>query len=180
MITGVHGRYNWLQTDRELRDFLGICPFAVLNKYLAITAVDSGSFAPSDADCANGWTAEGGVAYSPRLQSIDDLPSHSCCRGCYGFDEWYIFDKRPVALGTLSHANPFTTEIALGNVVVFVNFGGFSLSDPVMGEVTNLFWRQVDWMQPHSYLADGQEHLIFTTKDAALFAAVENSLHSAE
>jgi hypothetical protein len=101
-------------------------------------------------------------------------------RDCYGFDEWFIFDEHPAVLGTLSDANPFTTEIAHGSVFAFINLGGFSLSDPGMRAVADLFWRQVDWIKPHSYLGDGENHLIYATQDEDLFAAVKESLHHVE
>jgi len=180
MITGVHETYSWLETDHDLQGLLRLCPEAVLNRYLAITAVDSGSFAPSEGDKANGWNESGGIAYSPSIGSLQALPSNCCCRHCYGFDEWYIFDRPPDPFGKICHANVFTTAIVPGNVFAFINFGGFSLSNPEMSAIADLFWRQIHWMQPSAYLADGQHHLIFATHNDDLFAAVKRTLHFAE
>lgn len=70
--------------------------------------------------------------------------------------------------------------IAPGNVFAFINFGGFSLSNPEMSPIAELFWRQIHWMQPAAYLADGQGRLIFATHNDDLFAAVNRTLHFAE
>jgi hypothetical protein len=74
MRTGTHGSYKWLEADHDLQEFLSLCPYAIVARHIAITAVDSGSFAPSEGDRAAGWTDTGGIAYSPRLESIAMLP----------------------------------------------------------------------------------------------------------
>ena len=51
MITGVHEAYQWLEVDGELSEFLDLCPHVILGRYVAITAVDSGSF-----DLRASWT----------------------------------------------------------------------------------------------------------------------------
>ena len=116
METGVNEAYEWLEADHDLQGFLRLCPETVAGKYLAITAVDSGSFAPSETDTANGWRTSGGIAYSPRVVSAEDLPRNCCCRDCCGFDEWYVFESPLDDLGNLSNANFFTTAIVRGNV----------------------------------------------------------------
>jgi hypothetical protein len=45
---GSHGLYEWLTTDDQRLDLLGICPEIVLGKYIAITSIDSGTFLPTD------------------------------------------------------------------------------------------------------------------------------------
>jgi hypothetical protein len=106
-------------------------PSAIVDKYLAITAVDSRSFAPSEQDLADGWSANSGIAYSPRMESMAILPSNCCCRECCGYDEWYVFERQPPSLGSVCHANVFTSEIGSGNVFQFINFIGFE-SNPIL------------------------------------------------
>jgi hypothetical protein len=172
MTTGVHGEYQWLEADHELSKFLDICPQAILGRHMAVTAADSGSFVPSEADRATGWTDSGGVAYSPSIRSRADLPT-DCC----GFDEWYVFDTPPKSLGTLCHENVFTTKLAPGTVFAFINFF-VVLSDPEMAPVTQLFWRQMQWIRPESYVGDGRDCLIFATRNKELFASVQEALRS--
>lgn len=62
MRTGIHGVYEWLEADHDLSEFLSLCTSAISARYIVITAVDSGSFNPSEQDRAIGWTAAGGIA----------------------------------------------------------------------------------------------------------------------
>jgi hypothetical protein len=112
MKTGSHGPYKWLEADHHLNEFLSLCAGAIIGRNIAITAVDSGSFIPSEEDRAAGWTGNGGIAYSPRLESVAILPPDCCCRECCGFDEWYIFGTEPTPFGSICHANVFETAIA--------------------------------------------------------------------
>ena len=178
MQTGAQGRYKWLETDLDLREFLSRCPAAILGRHIAITAVDSGSFCPSEEDRAIGWTATGGIAYSPRIDSISNLPAGCCCSDCGPFDEWYIFQTPPTPFGSISHMNVFETSIAPPNVFQFINFGGFQLSDPQMKPITDLFWTQMGWMRPESYLGKGDRCLVFVSSDHELFVRVQEALRS--
>jgi hypothetical protein len=175
--TGFHRRHHWLETDHDLREFLALCPDSILRKHIAITAVDSGSFNPSDQDRAAGWSASGGIAYSPRLNAVKMLPPDCCCR-CSGFDEWYIYATEAPQLGSICHGNVFETTIAPPNVFQFINFGGFRFSDQALKAIIDLFWKQVEWMQPESYLGDGDNRLVFVSSDDELFRNVEIILSS--
>jgi hypothetical protein len=95
--TGSHGRYNWLETDHDLREFLALCPDSILSEHIAITAVDSGSFNPSDQDRAAGWSASGGDRIQSPVGAVAMLPLDCCCR-CSGFDEWYIYSTEAPSL----------------------------------------------------------------------------------
>jgi hypothetical protein len=138
--------------------------------------VDSGSFSLSEDDRAAGWTNTGGIAYSPRLESVAMLPPDCCCRECCGFYEWYIFGTEPTPLGSICRANVFETAIAPPNVFQFINFGGFQLSDLQMKAITDLFWRQMAWVRPESYLGDGDGRLIFVSSDHECFRSVNDIL----
>ena len=56
-------------------------------------------------------------------------------------------------------------------VAVFVNFGGFSLRSSEMKDLADLFWLQLEVIQPESSIADGGL-LNFVTDDEQLFAAI--------
>jgi len=177
MKTGAHGPYRWLEADHDLREFLSLCPGTLVGRHIAITALDSGSFNPSGEDRAAGWSDSGGIAYSPRLESVAMLPPNCCCRECCGgFDEWYIFGAKPRLLGSICHANIFDTEIAPPNVFQFINFGGFQLSDPQFKAISDLFWKQMEWVRPESYLGDGDCSLLFVSSDSERFGSVRDIL----
>jgi len=171
LITGVHGDYEWLEAEHRLKDVLALCPDIVVGRYVAITAVDSGEFRPTEADRAAGWSTSGRIAYSPLVASLESLPAHCCATPCGPFDEWYIYGAA-TNLGTICHANPFETEMAPPHVFAFVNM----FFRPADDGVAPLFWKQLDWMRPLSYIGDGRDRLIFASCDKALFASVREAL----
>ncbi len=175
MLSGVTGRYEWLEVDFGLRALLLLCPEVVVEKHVAITSIDSGFYFPSQTDLAAGWKAVGNIAYSPRIGSANELPMDCCGPDSGGYDEWYVFGT-PRQLGALCRENVFTTAVAPGTVFAFINFFGFQPSEPEMQPVTDLFWKQMGWMQPESYIGDGRSCLVFATRDRALFAAVRMAL----
>jgi hypothetical protein len=171
-IIGSHGQYQWLTSvDHDISSLLQICPGVLLDKYLAVTSMDSAQLLLTDQEKSDGWwTADAGrvysdkpdgtredrgqVAYSPRLASVHGLPyeTHECCAG---FDEWYVFDQAPVA----------------GEIEVFVNWLGFGLYDP--GSLWNIegFWEHMERLGSESYIAEGTV-FTFATRNASLFASV--------
>jgi hypothetical protein len=60
-------------------------------------------------------------------------------------------------------------------VNVFVNYGGFALHDPEMRDLTDLFWQQMGWVQPESYIADGN-FLNFASTNRAVFATIREAV----
>ena len=94
---------------------------------------------------------------------------------CGGFDEWYVFES-PFDLRELWHGNVFEAPLTSGQVSTFVNFLGFALHNPEVEDLVSLFWKQLDWIQPESYIADGNAFLTFVTRDKDLFAAVRHAL----
>jgi hypothetical protein len=164
METGSRGGYFWLTSaDHDLDYLLMSCPQIVLGRYLAVTSFDSGSLVPNEDEIIAGWGSRGGIAYSPKIESIEKLP-HDL------YDEWYLFEF-PRELGNLFQGNVFETSIQAGQVAAFFNFGGFSLHSPEMKDLADLFWLQLELIQPESFIADGGL-LNFVTCDEQLFAAV--------
>jgi hypothetical protein len=175
LTTGSHGAYHWLITwEHDLDDLLKVCPTVVLGRYLAVTSFDSGSLTLDDAEKLAGWETRGGIAYSADVLSVETLPP----RG--GYDEWYVFGAR-VDLGRLSKGNSFEAPLLPGQVEVFVNFSdGFDLRRTDVGDLADLFWRQLEWIRPESYLADGGSFMTFVSSDGNLFAAVQRALGRAD
>ena len=114
MVTGSHGNYRWLVTDRQF-DLLEICPEIVLDKYVAITSIDSGVLQLTDKNKTAGWQSNGNIGYSPKIKNATTVPSD-------GWSEWYIFEA-PTDLG-VSHLeeNIFEVPHDAGHVSVFVNY----------------------------------------------------------
>ena len=63
------------------------------------------------------------------------------------------------------------------HATVFVNYGGFALDCVEMNDLASLFWEQLEWIRPESYIADG-DFLNFVTSNKALFAIVRDNLKS--
>ena len=58
-----------------------------------------------------------------------------------------------------------------------MNFGpGFALHSPEMVALVSLFWKQLDWIQPESYIADADMFLTFVSRKEDTFVAVRNAL----
>jgi hypothetical protein len=162
LTVGTHGRHEWLVTDEHF-DLLQICPEVVLGKYIAITSIDSGQLVPSEKEAAAGWQNRGKIAYSPKVENPQDLPRA-------GWDEWYIFDSHPPDLG-ICHIgeNVFEAPQPPRHVSVFVNYN-FALHQPEMKDLATLFWEQMAWIRPESYVADNS-YLNFVSQNKAIFAA---------
>jgi hypothetical protein len=175
MQIGTHGSYKWLEADHDLGEFVSLCPNSIIGRHIVITALDSGSYSPSEREIAVGWSASGGIAYSPRLDSLAILPRDCYCHDC-GFDEWYIFGSKPALLDSICISKVFEYEIAPPNVLQFINFLGFRLSDPQMKDIIDLFWGQMQWINPESYLGDGNRCLIFASSNHDLFGSVYETL----
>jgi hypothetical protein len=95
---------------------------------------------------------------------------------CAGYDEWYVFDS-PCDLGALCDGNVFESDLRAGKIWTFVNYdAGFALHNPEMADLTSLFWKQLDWIQPESFIADSAAFLTFVSRNEAIFEAVCNAL----
>jgi hypothetical protein len=166
---GTHGIYEWLVTEHYLDDLLRLCPEIVLGKYIAVTAIDSGYLALSDKEKATGWESRNGIAYSPKIATVETLP-HEC------WDEWYVFED-PIDLGQLAsqEINIFEASLSEGKVRVFVNFN-LGLHRPNHESLAKLFWKQFDWIHPQTYIAESDYYLTIVSADKNLFAAARQVL----
>ena len=166
LAVGSQGIYEWLVTDESF-DLLQICPEIVLGKYVAITSIDSGELVLAEKESAAGWRSHERIAYSPKIQNAEDIPHE-------GWDEWYIFNN-PTDLGTSHLAeNIFEVPRGRGHLSVFVNYC-FALHLPEMESIATLFWEQMNWVRPESYVADN-DYLNFVSMDRALFASVHDAV----
>lgn len=168
---GLHDDYAWLVSDATLGELLDVCPEFVMKKYVAITSFDSGPLSLNDVEFSSGWETRGGIAYSPVVENTRILPYDNC------FDEWYVFEK-PTDLGSRSpqESNVFEASLDPGEVHPFVNFSySFSLHRPESATLTELFWKQMDWIRPYAFIADG-EQLTVVSCDKELLAQAREGL----
>lgn len=166
LAVGSQGIYEWLVTDENL-DLLQLCPEVALGKYVAVTSIDSSQFVPTAKETTAGWLSRGKIAYSPKIERVDELPRE-------GWDEWYIF-KNPTDLGTgYLHENIFEVPRGPGHLSVFVNYC-FAPHQPEMESLATLFWQQIEWASPESYVADN-DYLSFVSMNEALFASVHDAV----
>jgi hypothetical protein len=179
--TGVHGLYRWLvmrQDDQhDLTTLLELCPQALSGKYVAVTSLDSGPKILTDEEKGLGWQSRNAIAYSPQITVSEDGQIEGVTAGiCAGYDEWYVFDS-PLDLGVLGQGNVFESGLTAEKVWDFVNYdAGFALHNPEMADLTCLFWKQLDRIQPESFIADSAAFLTFVSRNEAIFVAVCNAL----
>ena len=162
--------------------FVLLCPEVVLGRHLAVTSIDSGVPWLTEKQKAADWQSRAGIVYSPRLKETDELFYQRDGSGYPGYDEWYLFDTPP-DLGEIigRDENPFEPAHAPRpqRLMVFVNYGAFVLHDPSERTLADLFWKQLEWVEPESYVADGRDYLIFVTRNTGLFDSVVERLNAA-
>lgn len=170
MTVGMHGQYEWLVCEHCLDDLLRLCPEIVLDKYIAITSTDSGSFFPTTEQVSSGWTIRNGIAYSPSIKVVETLPRE-------GWDEWYVFDA-PADLGGMAaqRSNPFVASLSRGEVYAFINYNDLGLHLPDHSGIARYFWKQFDWIRPQSYIGESGNYLFIISKDKIPFATARDAL----
>jgi hypothetical protein len=171
--SGSRGDYDWLTSNYySLEEFLRSCPQVVLGKYLVVTSSDSTPLALSEDERASGWQSRNGLAYSPKISSIEKLPYDAHCH----YDEWYVFSS-PTDLGKLvaDERNIFIQRPSKGEVAAFVNFN-LQLHRPEAELPVEMFWQQLDWIRPVTYLADCQDCLTVVSADKALMEVARLTL----
>jgi hypothetical protein len=158
---------------------LRLCPEIVLNRYVAVTSIDSGIRQLTELEQAAGWQVRRGIGYSPLIRSIDNLQYQLDGDEAPGYDEWYVFES-PNDLGERSQGNVFIEQFApaRGRTAVFVDWLAFVLhnSTPSAQTLVELFWKQIDEIEPESYISDGCECLTFVSRDKQLFDSVFDRL----
>jgi hypothetical protein len=140
--TGQRGDYSWLVSTTRIPAFTDLIIRSHLGLRLCISSFDSGPLRLTDDELAVGWTMQGTVAVSPSLNTVLEIP-YDC------FDEWYILNSPEV----------------IGDVKVFVNYVGFSLSASPgdFGDSADLrswFWEQLERIRPESYVAMGDNDIV--------------------
>lgn len=179
---GIHGSYHWLtSTEGYSGTLLRVCPEIVVGRYVAVTSTDSGVLRLSEEQQAAGWESRNGIAYSQRIDSTAEIPHQRHGPEAPGFDEFYV-SQSPLDLGERSQGNIFLEAFAPmpGRTVVFVNWPAFVLHDPDRSVQTllDLFWPQLERLQPESYVADTRECLTFVSKRLELAERLHTQLAS--
>lgn len=153
MLLGKNGKWSWISyRGQAMWDVISLCPAIVLNRFVAVTAFDGTPLSLSKTELSNGWKYLYEHAISPRIVDPKQLTSEQ-------YDEWYIF--------------PDTPNIKIDQV--FINYCGFRLTTGHVGfnDLAGIpeepqFWEQLNVVQPHSYIAEG-DNFVFVTSDDALF-----------
>jgi hypothetical protein len=164
---GYRDSYRWISSPNgNMWRLLEAVPDLVMGHVVAVTSFDHGALSPTESEGCAGWTANEGIAWSPEIARLEQLP-------LAGWDEWYVFDERS----------------ELRELEVFVNDAGFH-PDPsqpdtdatwcrrLFGEAlrqqrerAESFWCQLQRLQPLAYLASG-DTLTCVTRDDNLAARV--------
>jgi len=175
---GSHGPYRWFVTRQDdLAALVESCPQSLAGKYVAVTSLDSGPMILSEEEKASGWHSRNEIAYSPQIILSEDGRLKGVSAGqCAGYDEWYVFDS-PHDLGGLCDGNVFESDLPPGKVWTFVNYdAGFALYNPKVSDLTSLFWKQLEWIEPESFIADSDAFLTFVSRNESIFVAACNAL----
>ena len=171
-VFGAHEPYKGLVTEHALEDVLSVCPELVMGKYVAITTADSGQLVPDCEQIAPGWKNSGGIAYSPKITSLNVLHPE-------GWDEWYVFENE-TELGRIADgANIFDSPMTQGEVWPFVNFN-LGIHKVEMDSLAKLFWEQIEMIRPQVYIADSDFHLTIVSNVKSLFEAVQKAINTAD
>ncbi len=143
---------------------------------MVVTAIDSGTPWLTERQKAAGWAERRGIVYSPRLSSVDDVFYQRDGRDTPGHDEWYFF-QTPQDLGAGQKGNPFEEDSAPrpGRTMKFVGWPSATLHD-LDKQVGEMFWEQMSWIQPESYIADSWNCLTFVTRNRDLCGLVLDRL----
>ena len=180
---GVHDGYQWLTCTGEvyMGTVLKLCPEIVLHRYLAVTSLDSGIRRLTAEECNAGWTTQGDIAYSPLIESLDGLQFQRDGLGAPGYDEWYVLETPRELARAVFHGNLFEFQPSSAHLLVFVNTFAFVLHDPApfIPGILELFWKQMDRVQPESYIADGRDCFTIVSKHRWLVDVVDQRLRQA-
>src|SRR5436853_511468 len=126
------------------------------------------------------------MAFSPPISGIEELFYQRDGFDVPGYDEWYAFDAPPGELGEILKGNPFLKEDfpKPGRLLVFVGWTAFVLhdycSDLAVRTIVDVFWRQMEWIQPDVYVSDGRENLTVICRNRELFDSVHARLSDAK
>ena len=182
ILTGTRGEYSWLTSshDHYSGTLVKLCPEIFIGHYLAVTEIDSGTPWLTEQQKAGGWTQRREIVYSTRLNSVDDVFYQRDGHDVPGFDEWYFF-QNPRDLGELQQGNPFEEATAPrpGRTMTFVGWPSATLHD-LDKQVGEMFWEQMSWIRPESYIADSWNCLTFVTRNRDLFRLVLDRLSKSQ
>jgi hypothetical protein len=87
-----------------------------------------------------------------------------------------VVSQVPLDLGQLSDESIFENEMAPGRVFALVNFPHFQLHEGEGNPLVKLFWEQIAWIQPESFIYDGGDFLTFVSREKDIFESVVQTL----
>lgn len=172
MILGKNGKWMWVSSKAAcMGDVLEKSPQTVIDKFVLLTSLDSGSYRLDDERIKSGWNYVGKdaddheekFALSPRIKDPSILPR-------VHYDEWYVFNSPPKIE---------TAEVFI-NLVDF----GFSIGHSGLHKMESCtfegrFWDQLNVINPFAYIADNGT-LLFATSDGNLYEQVVLAVQDVE
>ena len=164
MISGDHESWSWRVWSEEPAELERLVVEHFKGRRLCITAFDSGSLQPTQAERGIGWLTIGAATFSPPLSAHVEVPTDDFC-------EWYVLDHVPTTFPEIE---------------VFVNYGGFTLADlertpetfdPTwdknllswLNPIQQRFWQQLRVLDPLAYVSWGDNNFV-VAKDAEFVA----------
>jgi hypothetical protein len=159
--TGSHDAYYWLiSTEHYIGTLVRQHPGVVLDRYVAITSMDSGAAPPTQRHERIGWQCRGGgVCYSPGLRTTDELLGFQVHGDRFAATMLLVLMSGIYLLGPPSLAKQISghprIELQPGGTLVFVNYYNFALdgTDPaILRGLIELFWQQLDRIRPEWYI----------------------------
>jgi hypothetical protein len=175
-LSGQQGEYQWLVSDQmDIHRLLEILPEVALGKCLVISLFDSGPLVPTDQEQSKGWQVHDRLMVVPKVVVVDDLPSEQ-------YDEWYLFASMtlPEIPEKFANCGGFTLEPpqvslqfarAQASVGAQADLKMIQQAAEMQQELLDLFWAQMQRVQPDTYIGDG-DHFVFVTLDSPLFEKV--------
>jgi hypothetical protein len=172
--TGQQGEYHWLVSGPEIWDLAAIVVRFHRGLRLCITAFDSGPLRLTSEELDQGWSAQRGVAISPRIEGSLAIPHDQ-------YDEWYVLDD----------PKPLERDIE-----VFVNYGAFTLVPPAetyktyhptweksglewLALAQDRFWEQLQQIQPMTFVASGDNDVV-VSRDNRFIESIRSAAASAQ
>lgn len=179
MILGKNGKWMWLTSKATgLRDVVERCPQFVIDKFVLVTSLDSGSLLLDESRLQSGWTYMGKEAQSadsaidadardftlsPRVKNTSILPTE-------WYDEWYVFPSPP-QIGSL--------EVFVNDPDFCLTIGHIGLHEVVPYKFEEQFWMQIERVNPFSFISDNGV-LSFATSDGSLYEQVVIAVQDVE
>ena len=171
-------QFDWVESPSfNIGKLLRNCPEAVLEKFVVITAFDSGPLRLSSEEIRKGWRAERNLVITSKITNCLELPFDD-------YDEWYTFPQfvLPKIAETFVNDGIFrltSPDQFVRNAVAAVGaqadiVGAKYLASRLV-ERQLIFWDQLKECNAESFIAGGHTFM-FASQNAGLFERVKKAV----